>query len=140
MVLIIVIVLITPSIVLRLQELEVAQCGIGRFQHLRRIAAILVSIHHRDIVGFHGDAGRDIGRDTGSHGLVAACLDQDDTIGTLRTVERGTVADDRHLLDVSRVDVVQHIIIETIVQQGAAILLVDDHVVDDDEWLGVHVQ
>ena len=87
-----------------LQELEGTVAGIGGLQHLRSIAAVLLGIHHRQEPRFESDTGRDVGRDTGGHRLVALGLDDDNTVGTLGTVQGSTITHDGHFLDVRRVD------------------------------------
>ena len=139
-VLVIIVVLLALLVELIFQELELTERGVGRFQHFRSIAAVLACVHHLNIFWLQHDTRRDVGRDTSGHRLVAARLNQDHTVSTLGTIERRTIAHHRHLLNVSGIQVGKYIIIKTVVQKRAPILLVDDDIVDDHQRLCVYIQ
>ncbi len=122
------------------EELEVGDGCARCAEEVGGIALELACIHHVDELGLKRDTCRQAGRDAGSHGMVAACLDEDDAVGTLGTIESRPVLQHGNLLDVGRRDVGQDVVVETVVEQSAAILLVEDDPVDDDERLGIDVE
>ena len=122
------------------EEAEGAQLGIGGAEHLRGIAAILVGIHHRQVLRLERHTGRHGGRDTGGHRLVAARLDEDDAVTATGTVEGRAVAHHRHLLDVAGIQAGENVVVESLVEQLTAVLLLDDDIVDHNEGLCVGVQ
>ena len=123
-----------------IQELETRQSGVGGGKQVGGIALILRGIHHVDILRFEGHTRRKTCGDTGSHTVRAFCLDDNHTICALGTVKGSSVAQHRHLFDVRHGDVRQDIIVESVVEHGSAILLVDDHTIYYDKRLGVDVE
>ena len=65
---------------------------------------------------------------------------KNDAVGSFGSIKCSAVAQHGDLLDVSRIDVRQHIVVEALVQHGTRVLLIDDDAVDDDKRLGVDVQ
>ena len=67
-------------------------------------------------------------------------MDENDTIGTFRTIECRTIAHHGHFFDVVGIDVRQDVIVESVVQHGTAVLLINDNAIDHNERLSVDIQ
>ena len=122
------------------EELELTVGGVSGFQHFRSIAAVLAGIHHRDILRLKDHTCRNIGGNAGSHRLITACLNQDNTVRAFRAIESRSITNYGHLLNIGRIQVRQNVIIESAVQQRTVVLLVDNHTIDDDERLSIHIE
>ena len=117
----------------------VADIGVGA-QHLSGIEAILSCIHHVRCLRDECDAHADVGIDAGGHRVAALRLNEHHAVGTLGAVEGGGVLQYRHLLDVLRVDVQQHVGVVAVMQRGTCLLHVLHDAVDDEEWLCVGIE
>ena len=67
-------------------------------------------------------------------------MDENDTVGTFRTIECRTIAHHSHLLNVVGIDVRQDVIEESVVQHGTAILLINDNIIDNNDRLCIDIQ
>ena len=123
-----------------IQETEIAHAGACTFQQLRGIASILVGIHHVVVLRFGGDTCRNGGRNLGGHGVTALGLDEQDAIGTTRTVKGCTIAQYGDSLNVQRIDIREDIVEETLMQHRVAILLLQDDAIYDYERLYIGIQ
>ena len=122
------------------EELERTVTGVGRLQQLRGIASVLLSIHHIDELRLEYHTDRCVGCDTSRHRFTTVCLNDNDAVGTLGTIKSSTVTHHSHLFNVGRIQCRQNIVEESLVQHGAALLLVDDDIVDDDQRLGIDIE
>ena len=72
--------------------------------------------------------------------MSALCRDFQHAIGALRTIEGSTVAKDFYTFDVFGIDEVEDVVIETVVQRGAAVLHVPNDTIDNDKRLRIGVE
>ena len=71
----------------------------------------------------------------GSHASIALGGDDDDTVGTLCTVDSSTISEHLHLVDVIDIDVSEDIVVISIVEHGAFILHIQYYAIHYDERL-----
>ena len=117
------------------------QDGVGlACQQLGGVEPVGIGIHHLGLAWYELVASVDGDVDLRGHRLVALGLDEHYAVGTLGSVECGTVLEHLHALDVVDVEVGQDIVEVAVVQHLAPILHVHDDIVDDDEGLGIDVE
>ena len=110
--------------------------GAGQFT---QVGAVLVTIHHVEFLGYELHTAEDAHVDLGGHGASALCLDDDDAVGTLGTIEGRRILQHLYAFHVFRVETRKDVVVESLVERGAFVLRVDDVAVQHDEGLGVGI-
>ena len=132
--------LVPQTLGVGVQEMEVdvfLNDAVDGAQHLGSIAAILAGVHHRGQRRHKGETSRHVGIDTRSHRMTALGLNQYHTVATTCTVEGCAILQHRHLLNVIRGDVGQHVEVLTVVQGGAVTLHIQFYAIDHNQRHGI---
>ena len=120
---------------------EVVLLGIlRRSEELGEIVAILLGVHDIEVGGSELEASPSADVDARGHRVTALRGDAEDTVGTFGTVERNAIAEHLDVFDVFRVDEIEDIVEEAIVDGTTVELHIPDYAIDDDEGLGVGVE
>ena len=104
------------------------------------VVAILAGIHYLGLLanGFEAAKGADL--NARHHTRTTACRNLYHAVGSARTIECRTVLNYLNVFDVFRVNNVEHVVDESIVQGGAVVLHILQHAVDNDKRLCIGVK
>ena len=118
------------------QQVGILRCA----QELGQIVAILIGIHHRELRGnlLYPTISTDI--DARCHRLASLGGDAQNTIGTFRTIEGGTIAEHLYGFNIFGVNQIEYIVDETIVNGGTIILHVPNHAIDNYQGLCIGIE
>ena len=117
------------------------QRGIGLgSEKVGGIKAVVVGSHHLGQARNEFVARVNSHVDLRSHALVALGLDEQHAIGSLGTIEGGTVLQYSDCLNVVDVQIGKEVVEIAVVKHGACVLHVEDHTIDDDERLHIGMQ
>ena len=119
---------------------ETRHHGVGRREHVGSIALVLCGIHHVIELGLHHDTCRQTGSDTRCHTMTTPGLDDDDSVGSLCTIESRSIAENGYFLYIGRRNVVENIVVETIMEHHASILLLYDDTINDNQGLCIDIE
>ena len=112
----------------------------GGAEELCQVVAVLTGVHHARALGrkFYSSERTDV--DAGGLRMSALGGDFQHTVGALCTIDGRTVAEHFYTFDIFRIDQIEDVVIETVVQSGTSVLHIPNHSIDNHERLCIGIE
>ena len=117
-----------------------ALCILSCTQEFRNVAAILITVHHRNLIVYRFKTTISTNLNASNHTTATTCGDLNDTIRTARTIKSYSILDSFNIFNILRIYNIEKIINKTIMKSRTIVLHILHYTINNDKWLRICIQ